>query len=112
MTGRKVWEEDLWTTNAPLPSRPWAGGHPRIREVSLLYVVEGEPLWPWTLHSLAPLDLERSWLPLPPDHESGWLHRNGKVRHGLLDLAAQTIVAWRLTAGSTAYQPRKKTTPP
>lgn len=107
MTGRKVWEEDLWTSNAPLPSRPWAEGHPRVQALSRLYVVDGEPLWPWSLHSLAPLDLERSWLPLKEDHESAWLFRNGKVRHGLVDLSTGVIVEWRLTGLASSWQPAK-----
>lgn len=102
MIERKVWEEDLWTSNAPLPSRPWEG---RAQTLPRLYVVEGEPLWPWTLHSLAPLDLERSWLPLPADHESAWLFRNGKVRHGLVDLSTGVIVDWRREGLASRWQP-------
>jgi len=106
VTARQPWEIPLWGTNTPLENRPWAEGHPRVREASMLYTTTDEPLWPWTLHALAPLDLERSWLPLPADHESAWLFRNGKVRHGLVDLENQAVVAWRQVHGSSAFQPR------
>ena len=104
---RRVWEEQLWSSNTPLTKRDMPTDHPMYGLPYQLrwYIADDLVLQPWALLSLAPIP--REWEPLPADHEAAYLKRDGKVRVGLVDYSEGTVVAWQLTAGSAAYAPRQ-----
>lgn len=102
MSERRVWEEELWG-RTPYPRRSWSTNR-EAEAGSRSFVVEGEPLWPWARLGLAPLDLERSW-EIVPGRESMWVHRNGRIRHALVDYAAGVIVEWRREGLASRWQP-------
>lgn len=104
MTERGIWEERLWTSNAPLPRRELTTEHP-MYGLPRQYVADDQVLTPWGFHALAPVPSE--WEPLPNDHEAVYLVRNGKLRIALVDYGEGTVVAWRRTAGSAPYAVRQ-----
>lgn len=107
MTHRGIWEERMWSSNAPLPKRDMTTGHPMygLPPALRFYIADGLVLQPWHAHALAPIPSE--WQPLGADHEAVYLVRDQKVRVGLVDYSEGTVVAWRRTAGSTPYQTAK-----
>lgn len=98
MSERRVWEEKLFTSNSPFPTRP--GPQPTRRQ----WVEDGLPLLVWGGNRLAPV--ERSWEPLGPGREVLYVSRNQTVRVALVDVEAGLILDWRREAGSSAYAPR------
>jgi len=109
MTGRAVWEERLWGSDAPLPKRDMDADHP-MYGLPRQYIADDLVLQPWHAYALAPIP--HDWDPLGEHQEAVYLVRDQKVRVGLVDYSEGTVIAWRLTAGSAAYQPRAKKPPP
>lgn len=103
MSGREIAEEDLFGSNAPLPTVDMPEDHP-IGLSTRQYVDGDQKLAPWLFWALAPP--ERSWLPLSDGTECVWLVRNQKLRLALVDYRNHKVLRWRLTAGSQPYQPR------
>lgn len=104
MSARGVWEEPMFSSNAPLPKRPMTADHP-MYGLPRQYIADDLVLQPWGLLALAPVLHE--WEPLAKDHESVYLMREQKVRQALVDYSEGVVVAWRQVAGSKAYQSRK-----